>query len=109
MRARDLRAQIFDGFFRRGFADFGFRAGTQAFRELDTKLNAVLRAGGGKRLGVGVGDDEINSGQACRDHVVDGVAARASDADDSQPRPQVCQFGQLQLDAHGVFRSARSR
>ena len=35
---------------------------------------------GGERLRVGVGDEEIDAGQARHDHVVDGVAAAAAHA-----------------------------
>ncbi len=40
----------------------------------------------GKRLRIGVGDDEVDAVEAGGDHVVDGVAAGAADADDGDAR-----------------------
>ncbi len=107
VRARDLRPDLLDGFFGRGLADLGLGAGAEALGQVDAQLNAMLGAGGGQRLRVGVGDDEFDAGQARRDHVVDGVAACAADADHGQPRPEIGDLGQLQLDAHRRPRVAR--
>ena len=54
----------------------------------------------GQRLGVGVGDDEIDALQAGLDHVVDGVAAGAADAEHGDPRLQLTDVGDLQIDGH---------
>ena len=102
VRAGDRGADLLDGFLGRGLADLGLGAGAEAFGEVDAELNAVLGARGGERLRVGVGDDELDAVEAGRDHVVDGIAAGAADADDGDARLQVDELWKLQLDAHRV-------
>ncbi len=53
-----------------------------------------------RRLSVGVGDDEIDPGEAGRDHVVDGVAARSADTDDGQLGLQIREIKTLSRVAH---------
>ena len=57
-------------------------AGAEALRRLQTKLDAHRRLGEAQRLGVGIGDDELDPFEPRLDHVVDGVAACAPDAED---------------------------
>ena len=59
-------------------ADFGVRAGSEAFSEGRAELNFGLYGAVGQRLSVGVADDEIHSANALVLHVVDGVRAAAA-------------------------------
>ena len=54
----------------------------------------------GERLGVGVGDDELAADQAELDHVVDGVAAGAADAEHGDPGLEFPDVRNLQIDRH---------
>ena len=45
-----------------------------------------------QRLGVGIGGDEVDALDAAADHVGDGVAAGAADADHRDARAQFVQF-----------------
>ena len=56
---------------------------------------------GVERLRVGVGDDEIDPLHVALDHVGDGVAAGAADADDADPRAKLVDFRPDEIDAHG--------
>ena len=93
--AGDVRADFLDRLFRRRFTDLGPRPGAETFRQVGSELNAMLRARGGKRLRIRIGDDEFNALQPGRDHVVDGVATGAADADDRQPRFDIDHLRQL--------------
>ena len=53
-----------------------------------------------ERLRVGVGDDEIDAFDLGCDHVGDGVAARAADADHGDPRAQLLDLRADRIDAH---------
>ena len=69
--------------FQRGVAaDFGIGAGTQAAGQVDAELDFVFRQIALQRLGIGVGADVFDALDRIFDHVVDGVAAAAADADD---------------------------
>ena len=61
-----------------------------------------------QRLGVGVGDDEIDAVEAGDDHVVDRVAAGAADAADHDARLQFPKFGSLEIDRHCYASSFRT-
>ena len=56
---------------------------------------------GVERLRVGVRDDEVDALDVRADHVGDGVAASAADADDGDPRPKLINFRPDKIDAHG--------
>ena len=100
MRAGEMLANFFARFFRGGAADFGLRAGAEAFGDLQAHLDDALGLRRGERLRVGVGDEEIDAGQAGGDHVVDGVAAAAADAANHDAGLQFPQFGSLKIDRH---------
>ena len=53
-----------------------------------------------ERLGVGVGDDEIDALDVGAHHVGDGVAAGAADADHADPRAKLVDFRPDEIDAH---------
>ena len=79
-------------FLGRGLADFGARAGAEpaggAAAELDDPVGVRIA----QRLGVGVGDDELDALDLASDHVGDGIAAGAADSDHRDARAQLIQF-----------------
>ena len=103
MRAGEMIADLVDHLFGGRAADFGLRAGAETFGHLHAHLNDALGLRRGERLRVGVGDDEIDALQAGGDHVVDGVAARAADAEHGDARLQLTDVGDFQIDGHGCL------
>ena len=91
---------LVDALFGGRAADFRLRAGAEAFGDMRAHLDEPVGLRHGQRLGVGVGDDELDALQPCRDHVVDGVAAAAADAEDGDPRLQLGDVRLLQIDSH---------
>ena len=87
--AGNRRADVLDGLFRGGLADLGLGAGTQPFRQTRPELDALFRAGGFQRLGVGVGHHELGAREPSRNHIVDGVSAGPTHADDGYARSHV--------------------
>ena len=87
-------------FFGGGAADLGPRTGAEALGDLEAELDAAVGGRGVERLRVGVGDDEIDALHVGADHVGDGVAARAADADDADPRAKFVDLGPDEIDAH---------
>ena len=78
----DLRQRLFRG----GRADLRLRAGAEPLRQCGAHLDAALGGIVLHGLGIGVGDDELDAFETGLDHVVDGVAAGAADAEDRDPR-----------------------
>ena len=76
------RADFVTPFFGGLATDFGIRARTEAAGDLGAELDRMAGLGMAQRLGIGIGGDEFHAFQTCRAHVVDGVAAAATDADD---------------------------
>ena len=97
----DLVQRLFGG----GLADLGLGAGAETFGEVGAELDAVLGARAGQRLRVGVGDDELDALEAAVDHVVDGVAAGAADADHGDARLEFGEIRNLRLMVMAAFRS----
>src|SRR3546814_10706728 len=60
-------------------ADFRPRTGAEALGDLEAELDALIRRARVERLGIRVGDDEIDSLDVRIDHVRNGVAAGAAD------------------------------
>ena len=81
VRAGEMIADLVDHLLGGGAADLGLRAGAETLGHLHAHLDDALGLRHGQRLRVGVGDDEVDALQAGRDHVVDGVAAGAADAE----------------------------
>ena len=78
-------------------ADFGIGAGAQALGDVAAELqHAAWRRGCLERLRVGVGADELDAVDAGADHVGDGVAAAAADADDLDDRVGCEPFDQFE-------------
>ena len=100
MRAGQMIADLFDRLFSRGAADLGLRSGAEAFRHLQTHLDDAFRARGGQRLGVGIGDDEVDPDQSRDDHVVDGVAAGSADPANHDAGLQFPELGRFEIDGH---------
>ena len=95
MRAVQVIADLVDHLFGRGAADFRLRAGAETFGDLHAHLHDALGLRHGQRLGVGIGDDEVDALQPGRDHVVDGIAAGAADTEHGDPRLQLPDVGDL--------------
>ena len=53
-----------------------------------------------ERLRVGVGDDEVDALETGGDHVVDGIAAGAADAEHGYARLELTNVGDFQIDRH---------
>jgi len=77
--AGQMIADRIDCLFGCGASHFGLRAGAQASGYLGAHLDNALGLRHGKRLCVGIGDDEVDALQPGLDHVVDGIAASAAD------------------------------
>ena len=101
--AGQMIADFVDHFLRPRRADIRLRAGAEALGHLRAHLDDALGLRHGQRLRVGVGDDEVDALQPGRDHVVDGVAAGAADAEHGDPRLQLADVGDVQIDAHGCL------
>ena len=86
-------AKLVDHLLRRGSADIGLRTGAEALGDLRAHLHDALGFRHGQRLRVGVGDDEVDALQPGSDHVVDGIAASSTDAEDGNPRFQLADVG----------------
>ncbi len=66
---------------RRPLRPVGIAARAQAAGELVADAHAHRRLTEHERLLIGVDGDELNPGQAFRDHPIDGILATATDAD----------------------------
>ena len=108
MGAGEVVADFVDDFLGRGRADIGLRTGAQALGDLGAHLDDALRLRHGERLRVGVGDDEIDPLQSGRDHVVDGIAAGAADAEHRDPRLQLVNVRDVEIDGHGCLSITRA-
>ena len=87
--AGEMVANFVDHLLGRGRADVRLRTRAEALGDLRAHLDDALRLRHGQRLRIGVGDDEIDTLQSGGDHVVDGVAARAADAEHGDARLQL--------------------
>ena len=105
--ALECALDIGDGFFGCGLAHFGPRACAKAAGDVGPELDALFGRAGGKRLCVGIGDDELDALDLGRDHVGDGIAARAADPDHSDARTQVIRSGRSDIDAHQLVLQAQ--
>ena len=94
-----------DGFFRRRRADVGLGAGAETFGDMDAHLDAALGARAQQSLRIGVGDHELDAAQAGGDHVVDGVAARSAHTKHGDPRLELGEIWNLEIDRHGSLLS----
>ena len=103
MRARQVIADLVQHLVGGGAADIGMGAGAEPFGHLHAHLDDPLGLRHCERLGVGIGDNEIDPLQPCADHIVDGISARTADPEHGNPRPQLPQIGDLLVDAHACL------
>ena len=104
VRTVQRRGYGLDGFFGGGLTDFRPGAGAEAFGQADAELDLVVAQGMFQRLRVGVGGDELDTFKLGADHVVDGIAAGAANADHGDARFRHAPFGRSGvacLIAHG--------
>ena len=97
-RGDDLVDRLFGG----GAADLRPRAGAEALGDLEAELDAAVGERGVERLGIGVGDDEIDALDVGAHHVGDGIAAGPADADHADPRAKLVDLRPDEIDAHGT-------
>ena len=93
---------LVDRFLGGAAADLGLGARAQTLGEFRTELNLAVRLRLVQRLGVGVRHDEADAFELGRDHVVDGVAAGPADAEHSDPRFELGDFGRPEINRHNV-------
>ena len=108
VRAGEMIANFVDHLFGGGATDLGLRAGAETFGHLRAHLDDALGLRHRERLRVGVGDDEVDALQARRDHVVDGIAAGAADAEHGDPRLHFPDIRDRQIDGHVCLLIARA-
>src|SRR5258708_39310783 len=101
-------AKLVDDLLGCGRADIRLGAGAEALRDLRAHLHDALGLGHGQRLRVGIGDDEIDALQPGSDHVIDGVAACSTDAEDGNPRFQLADVRGGQIECHGCLSITRA-
>ena len=104
----EMVADFVDHFLGRGGADVGLRTGPEALGDLGAHLHDALGLGHGERLRVGVGDDEFDPLQPGGDHVVDGVATGPAYAKHSDPRLQLANVRDVEIDGHGCLSITRA-
>jgi hypothetical protein len=102
MGAGQVVADLVEHLLGGGAADVGLRAGAETSCHRHAHLDDTFGPRRGQGLGIRVGHDEIDALEPGIDHVVDGVAARAADAENGNPRPQFADVEFLQVDAHGL-------
>src|SRR5690606_31195261 len=94
----DLVKALFGG----GAPDLRLRTGPKTLGNLGTHLNDPVGLGHCQRLGIGVGDNEVDTLEASSDHVVDSVATPTADTKDGDAGLQLCDIRLLQRDCHGT-------
>ena len=87
-----------------GGTDLRLRAGAQPLRQGRTHLYATLRGILHQRLRIGVGDDEFDPLEPALDHVVDGIAASATDTENGNARLEIGEVRNSQIDGHFAWR-----
>jgi hypothetical protein len=83
----------------------GLRTGAEALGHTSAHLDDALALGHGERLCVGVGDDEFDALQSCRDHVVDGITTGAADPEHGNARLHLANIGNF---SHVCFTISRA-
>ena len=95
VRAGQLGADRLDGLFRRRAAHIRLRAGAEPAGHLRAHLDDALGLRTGERLGIGIGDDELDAFEPGLDHVVDGIATGAADPTHDDARLQLANTGDV--------------
>ena len=103
VRSGQVVVDLVDHFFSRGRTDFRLGPGTETFRDGHAHLDETVGLVHCQCLGIRVGANEVAPLEACCDHVIDGVSARAADAEDRNARLQLLNVGHLQVDGHIIL------
>ena len=83
--------------------------GAEPFGHLRAHLDDAFGLRHCEGLRVGIGDDEVDTLEACRDHVVHGIAAGAADTEYGNSRFHFANVRDLQIDGHwSTFLNARA-
>src|SRR6204780_1034778 len=101
-------ADFVEHLLRGGRADVGLRSCAKALRDLGAHLDDALRLRHGEALGVGIGDDEIDTLKARGDHVVDGIAASSANAEHGNTRLQLADIRGSKIECHGCLSITRA-
>ena len=86
MRAFEIGQNLVERLFSRGAADIRPGPGAKPLGDAATQLNAAFAKRLLQGLGIGVGHKKLDPTQLGLDHVVDGIAAGATDTDDGDLR-----------------------
>jgi len=92
-----------------GAADVGLRTRAETPGRRHPYLDDAFGPRGGQGLGICVGYDEIDALEPGIDHVVDGVTARAADAENGNPRLQFADVQSLRVNAQRPTSLVRGR
>jgi hypothetical protein len=103
MGAIELLHNFFDAFFSRRPAHVGLCARAQAARQLGAELNAARGKIMPQRLIVRIGNDEFHALQIGANHIVNGIPASTTAADDRNTRAQFVIARIAQTDLHSHF------
>ena len=83
--------------------DFRLGTGAETFSDVDAELNDPICLRHGQRLGIRVGDHEIDAVETGLDHVVDRIAPGATDAEHGDPGLEFPDVRGLQIHRHGCL------
>jgi hypothetical protein len=100
---------LIDAFFSSGASDFRLGTGTETLGDVDAELDDPVCLRHGQSLRIRVGDDEIDTLEASRDHVVDSVTATAAHTENSDAWLQLGDIRLLQLYRHFTIPSFSGR
>src|SRR5690606_10295468 len=84
-----------------GATNFRLRTSAEPLSDMGAELDQPLCLGRRERLRIGVRDNELDAAKPCRDHVVDGIAAAATDTEHGDAWLEFCDVGLLKIDGHG--------
>jgi hypothetical protein len=111
--AGQVIADLVDHLLGGGAADVRLRTGAETSGRRHAHLDDVFGPRHGQRLGIRVGDDEVDALQPGADHVIDSVTARAADADadaeNGNPRLQFADVQSLRVNAQRPTSLVRGR
>src|SRR3546814_18741019 len=102
MRAVQRSCDLRDALLCARTADRGPRTRAQPLGDLRPQLDTPFGRRGVERLRVGVGDYEIDALDARRDHVCDGLAARAADPAHRVARLPLVDLRRTHIEAHPI-------
>jgi len=100
VRSRTMVNDLFNAFFRSGRPNGRTRACTQTFGDFDTKLDAAFGHALLQCLSVSVCDNKVHTVELFFDHIVDRIAASATNAEHCDTGFQISLFGHHQIQSH---------